>query len=424
MEQKKHIQILHLNKTISIIGAGASGLFAAILLSKAGFNVVVFEKNHKPGRKLLATGNGKCNITNTNLQEKYFFSFNPSFTQYTLNIVNYKTIKKLFNTIGLEITTNDDTTKVYPLSLQASSVTNILYNEAKENNTQFVFDTTITDIHYENNQFYLQDNTTQYTSDIVIICSGSEAMPKLGSSNSGYEFAKKFGHNIITPFPSLVQLTTSNKTLHNIDGIKIYANITLYINNKQYNNIYGDILFRSYGVSGNAILDISRDVSYNLQKKNKIYIDIDLLPNISKEQLTSMLNKRVKLLTNKQIDFFLESIIPHKLIFFVYNHAKIDKAKSTIKQLTKKDILNIVFTLKHLKIDINGTKGIEYAEVVAGGIDTKQINPKTMQSKLQPNLYFCGEVMDVDGYCGGYNLHWAWSSAYICATNISKNMLN
>jgi len=408
-----------LNKQINIIGSGASGLLCAILLSKNGFNVSIFEKNKKAGRKILATGNGKCNITNKNLSNDNFFSSISKFPRHAIEQLSYRKLEKLFNTLGLELIQGEGT-KMYPMSLQASSVTDILYNEAKINGVKFYFDTFIEDVSSKKNKFFIVDYHNTYESDILIVCSGSAAMQKLGSSDSGYKFAKFFGHKVVDTFSSLVQLQSNDTQISSLSGVKTHSNVKLYINKNEISNVYGDILFTSYGLSGNSILDISRNASYGLLKNKNIEVLIDILPDITKDKLISILNKRKELLKEKTIEFLLESIINKKLIPYIYKKALIQKFKLSNNQLDKKDLINIAYQLKNIRVNITSTKGFESAEVVAGGIDVNDVDNKTMQSKLKKDLYFCGEVLDVDGACGGYNLHWAWASAYCCSNAIFK----
>ena len=231
-------------------------------------------------------------------------------------------------------------------------------------------------------------------------------MPKLGSTTIGYEIAKQFGHTIIEPFASLVQLVSSNKNLDFMSGVKIEGMI---------NNYKGDILFTKYGLSGSAILDISRDIAYDLQYQKNIKITIDTMPQFSKNKLVEILHQRHKNHNDKDIIQWFDGFINKKLAKYIISIANISKSIKYAKFLTKKDILALVYTIKNLDFNIIGTKGFETAEVSAGGIDTTEINPKTFESKLQPNLYFIGEVLDVDGDCGGYNLHWAWASGFACA---------
>ena len=408
-----------MNKNINIIGAGASGLISSIILSKYGFNVTIFEKNNKPGRKILATGNGKCNISNKNLSLDNFHSSDNFFPHYAINKFNYKVFEDFFLNLGLVLVQGSGT-KVYPMSLQASSVTDILYNEALNNGVKFIFNCFIEDVKYKNNIYELYFENQKYLSEKLIVATGSAAMKKLGSSSSGYDIAKLFNHKIIEPFASLVQLTSDDSSIYKLSGVKTHSLIKLYVDNKEIQNRSGDILFTNYGVSGNAILDISRNCSYALFKNKRVKISVDIIPDMDKNKFIKILENRKKLLEKKEINFLLESIINKKLIPFIYSKSSIDKRKIYINQLSKKDLMNIVYTLKNIQIDISGTKGYDNAEVVAGGIDVNNIDNKTMQSKLQKNLYFCGEVVDVDGECGGYNLHWAWASAFVMANSIVK----
>jgi predicted Rossmann fold flavoprotein len=404
-----------LNK-IAIVGAGASSLIASIILAKKGLDVYVFEKNTKAGRKILATGNGRCNISNTNLSDEYFFSSNTSFYQYAISQFGFKKFESFCENIGLNLTINENN-KVYPMSLQAASVVDVFYNEALEQGVKFHFDSEVTSINH-NKKFVLEVNNKKHTFDKVIIATGSSAMKKLGSSDSGYRFAKNFGHRIINPFASLVQLESDDKSIFKLSGVKQHSHVELFVDKIMTKFQNGDILFTNYGVSGNTILDLSREATTALLEKKDVYISIDLFPNIEKNKLLSILEKKKKILAQKSKEFLLMSFVNKKLIGFLFQRANIDKNKTFVHQLNKKDLMQIVYHLKSLKVPISGSRGFDNAEVVAGGVDTKEVDNKTMESKLQKGLYFCGEVLDVDGSCGGYNLHWAWASAYILANNI------
>ena len=402
--------------SIAIIGAGASGLFASIILAKRGFKVSIFEKNPKAGKKLLATGNGKCNITNQDLSLKHFFSSNPTFFKYPIETFGFKEFVKFCEEIGLSLVTNENG-KTYPASLQASSVVDILYNEALFLGVDFHFNTAIENITFKE-KAYLNSGEKSYKFDKIIIATGSLAMKKLGGTDSGYNLAKKCGHTIIEPFASLVQLTSDDKAIYDLSGVKSEANVTLLIDNKPQKTLFGDILFTNYGISGNTILDLSREANLALAGFQKVDIAVDIVPELDKNKLLALLEKKKKFLAGKKKEFLLLSLINNKLIDFIYKKAKISPNKQLIDDLDKKDLQSLVYNLKSIKIAIDGTKGFENAEVVAGGVCVNEIESKTMESKKQKGLYFCGEVVDVDGACGGYNLHWAWASAFILATNM------
>ncbi len=408
MTIKNTQQTLLLNSkiNIAIIGAGASSLLTSIFLSKHNFNVTIYERNNKIGKKLLATGNGRCNITNTNISLNNFYTnSDKSLLKDIFNSFDFHKCKEFFNNIGIEFIEGEKG-RIYPMSQTASSIVDSLEYVALQNGVKINLNSEIENIDYKNKKFIL-NNKMQY--DKLIIATGSVAMPKLGSNDSGYRFAEQFKHNIVKPFASLVQLISSNKNLDMISGVKIQGSV---------NNRQGDILFTKYGVSGSVILDISRDISNNLQHQKNIKLTIDTMPTISKNKLVDMLLQRVKIVGDKDINSWLDGLQNKKLTKYIMLNSNISNSIKYAKFLNRKDIVKIVHTIKNLEFEIVDTKGFESCEVCAGGVDLSQIDLKTMQSKKQKNLYFTGEVLDIDGDCGGYNLHWAWTSGYVCAKGI------
>ena len=398
-----------MNKTqnIAIVGAGASGLFASILLAQKSHKVTIFEKNNKIGKKLLATGNGRCNITNSDIKLSNFHS-NSNIKQIKSLIedFDYKKIKDLFSSYGIEFTRGFKN-RIYPMSQSALSVVDALEYIALNSGVTIKLNNHINNIKVVDNKITINNNSNKF--DKIIISTGSLAMPKLGGCDDGYNFAKQFNHTIEPIFASLVQLVASNKDLDKISGVKIEGKVL---------NTSGDILFTKYGLSGTAILDISRNISKHLQKNKHITLNIDVLPQYSKEQLTKLLKTRVTSLANKDILLFLDGLIIKKLSKYIMAKTNIINNKKTIKFLNINDISIIVNIIKELPFDIIDTKGFETAEVTAGGINIDEINLNDMSSKKQKNIYFIGEVLDIDGDCGGFNLYFAWSSAYRCANNI------
>lgn len=393
-------------KKIAIIGAGASGLFASILLAKQGLLVTIYEKNNKVGKKLLATGNGRCNVTNQNISLRNFYSdSNISLIKNILENFTFGDCKQYFSELGIEFKIAS-TGRVYPLSLTSSSIVDVLEYEALKLGVKIELNSEIQDVKYENQKFVLDK---KLSFDKLIIATGSVAMPKLGSSQSGYSFAKKFNHKIVKPVASLVQLVCSNKNLDIVSGVKIDAKIE----KKQ-----GDFLFTKYGISGSLVLDISRKIAKQLQTQKSVNIVVDTMPDFSYESLVEMLTKRAKNLKDKELDLWLDGIMNKKLSRFIILNTNLPQHIKTAGFLTKQDIVKIVKTIKNLEFTITDTKGFETCEVCAGGVDLSQINLETMESNYQKDLYFIGEVIDVDGDCGGYNLHWAWSSAFTLASNI------
>ncbi|NPA60087.1 MAG: aminoacetone oxidase family FAD-binding enzyme [Epsilonproteobacteria bacterium] len=397
-----------MKKNIAIIGAGAAGLAAAISAKKDCTTVTIYERSNKVGKKVLASGNGHCNITNSNISIENYHGKYPSFA----NIATKFDSKLYFNSLGLELKYGKKT-RMYPMSDQASIVVDILLFKCEKLGIKVVKDKEIKSIKKVKNLFLL--NADIYC-DKVIIATGSSAMPHLGGTTLGYDLASSLGHKIEKPFASLVQLITDDEHFIKASGVKIESNLTLYIQNQEKMDTKGDILFTNYGVSGSGILDLSRSVSLALLRKKDVYIKIDLLPDLSLEKLKKLLQKRVSL--NLPISLWFGGILNKKLLLPILRHANIPQNRKT---LNTKDINSIAYTLKNLKLTIKDTKGYKKAEVMAGGIDTSQINPKNMESKLIKGLYFCGEVLDIDGDCGGYNLHWAWASGSCAGESASKD---
>ncbi len=397
-----------MKKQIAIIGAGASGLISAIISAKRGFIIDIYEKNQKSGRKILATGNGKCNISNQNISIENYHGKNPSFSQTALKLFDRKKEKIFFSELGLELIKGKGT-KLYPMSNQASSVVDFLVFEAQRVGVRFHLSHEIKNIEQKNGKFII--NKESYQS--VLIATGSYAMPNLGSSESGYMLSKSFRHTIIEPFASLTQLISNERIFYEASGVKVESNLELFINGKIEQSIYGDLLFTNYGLSGSAILDLSRNASSALQQNKKVSIKIDLLPHLSIKELIALLQKRLPLLKDQSPNLWLNGIINKKLTNIILKKSKIIK-----QNINQKSIKDIAFIIKNLEVTIHDTRGAKGAEVMAGGINTNDINPQTMESKLVKGLFFSGEVIDIDGDCGGYNLHWAWASGFLAAQNI------
>ena len=390
---------------IAIVGAGASGLICAILLAKRGKKVSLFEANNKVGKKILATGNGRCNITNKHTSTNRYYSSNQEFISNVL--CGFDELKSFFNWIGLELTQKDEG-RCYPLSLQASSVVDLLEYQAKALGVDISCDFRIEHIKYKNNLFILNQSIK---ADTLIIATGNLSAPSLGGCGDGLEFAKLFRHNIINSFPSLVQLTSDMPKLRDISGVRIYSEVS-FMDKK----IKGDVLFTNYGISGLAILDISRFVLEKLQNKSDETIYIDLMPYLAFEELEALLIKHIKQKENKKISLCLHGIMNKKIIPLILT--PLGLRDKTSHQIQNNEIKKIVNRIKKLPFQVNGSKGYKHAEVATGGVDTKEINPKTLESYKQKKLYFMGEVLDVDGDRGGFNLHFAW----VCGLRVGENV--
>ena len=394
---------------VAIIGAGASGLATSIFLAQKNIKTTIYEKNNKIGKKLLATGNGKCNVTNKNISLDNFHTsyYDKKALKKILNSFQFKECQKFFSNLGVEFLSKENG-RVYPMSSSSASIVDALTFQTKYLGTKIVLNTLVESLEYKDNQFLINKKDKF---DIVILATGSAAMAKLGGTYSGYKLAETFKHTIIPLQPSLVQLVAEDKNLDMISGVKLTGTVK---------NHTGDILFTKYGISGSAILDISKEIALELQYKDKINITIDIAPAFSKEKLKSMLQQRVKTQGARKISFWLDGIFHKKISQYLIYIAKLPSYIQYGKQLSTKDINKLVHFIKSLPFTIIDTKGFDYCEVCSGGVDLCDINLSTMESKKQKGLYLIGEVLDVDGDCGGYNLHFAWASAYVTTQAIKK----
>jgi len=388
-----------------VVGAGASGLIAAITSARVGQNVTLLEQNNKIGKKILVSGNGKCNIGNKYINTNRFHSQDPGFIEEILEGYNFEVVEKFFTSIGLELVEAKEG-KMFPMSLQASSVVELLEYEAKRVGVQIICDCTVTSINKEGDTFTLETTQGNKTCKKLLIASGSPAAPQLGGSNSGYAFATKMGHSLIPRHPSLVQLCSEETWVKACAGVKVAGLVQLYANGEYITEKKGDLLFTNYGISGLAILDLSREVSTRLANFDYCELNLDLIPELSKEKLINLLLNRIQKESEKPIDLWLQGMMNKKLINIILEQSKC-KVKVE-KDLNRKEVGKLVYTIKNLKLSINDTKGFKGAEVATGGINTTEVSPQNMESKLVPNLFFAGEILDVDGDRGGFNFHFAW----------------
>lgn len=395
---------------IAVIGGGASGLTAAISAARNGAEVTICEKLNRVGKKILATGNGRCNYTNMNLSKECYHSNNLNFVDEVMKFFNLDKTLVFFEDLGI-LPYVDESGKVYPNSLQASSVLDVLRYELKRLNVKEVTDFNVTALRKSKDKFSIIGNDT-ITADRVILATGGKASPQLGSDGKGYELAKSLGHEIIEPFPALVQLKLSGKYFKRIAGIKFDGIVKAYAGDRLIREEEGEILFTDYGISGPPILQVSRKVIEELNKKNKPFLNIDMFPGYSKLKLYDILQDRFRRINYKTIEESMIGFINKKLIPVVFYEAGFEDLNKICGKLNKKEIYKIIEILKEWKFEVIGHNSWQQAQSTAGGIKLSEVNPKTLESLKVKGLYFAGEILDVDGDCGGFNLQWAWSSGY------------
>lgn len=405
------------SKKIIVVGGGAAGMTAAISAGRLGADVTILEKNPRVGKKILATGNGRCNYTNVNVNVSCYNGNNPKFTYSALSDFTIEETISFFEKLGIEHKV-EDLGKVFPMSDQASSILDVLLYELNNIGVNIICDANVKNILKDENGFVVQvESGKEYTADKVILTPGGKAMPSSGSDGSGYELAKKLGHKITDIFPALVQIMLEGQYFKRIDGVKFVGTAEIIHNNKSIIKDRGDILFTNYGVSGPPVLQISRKAGELLNQRKEAYVKLDILDAMTVDEVRALINKRFGHNPEKSVEFSLVGLINKRLIPVILLEAGIEDIKRPVSYITASETESIVRVLKDWRFKIRGTKSWPSAQVTAGGVVTDEINPKTMESRLVKGLYFAGEILDIDGQCGGFNLQWAWSSGFVAGKN-------
>lgn len=403
---------------IIVIGGGASGLLAAIYAAKAGNKVTLIEKNKTLGKKILITGNGKCNYWNSDQSLNHYHTNNKEILKQILTKDNQNEVLNFFSNIGIIPKIKDG--YYYPYSNQATSIQTALIKEAELCGVEIITETEILNIIKENNYFLIKTNNKIFKGDKVILSTGSKACSKTGSDGIGYELAKSFGHSIIEPLPALVQLKANESFLKEWHGIRSDVKVSLIENNNTIASQVGEIQLTDYGISGICIFSLSGQVSRGLYQNKKEQISINFLYpfNInSKEDFVTWMNERNNVVLNRSISDLLDGILNYKLINLILKLSKI-KRESNWKYLTLKEKLLLGNNLTNFILDITSTKSFDFAQTCTGGIPLTEINSNTMESNITKGLYLTGELLDTDGDCGGYNLTFAWITGYIAGSSI------
>lgn len=404
---------------VVIIGGGASGLTAAITAKDFGLDVAIVEGTDRIGKKILTTGNGRCNITNSLIGFPFtnFHSMNDGFFIKTLSKFSVEDTKAFFLNLGLPIIELEKG-KNYPQSLQASSVVDILKMAIDEREIPVYNSFKVKSIHKSKGKFTLstgnEDSTVIKCKKLIMACGGKSA-PKTGSDGFGYTLAKSLGHSIIEPNPAIVQLKLSHNKLKALSGIKFNGYAEVLCNEKSIRKDFGEILFTDYGISGPPILQISREASLNCFKGENVKIVVDMMPDKSLKELEDFLEGHFAMLSCREVINSLIGVINKKMIPILLKEAGIEDLHKPCYELTWKEKKALVKLMKSWEFKCIGTNGFQAAQVTTGGINTKEVDPETLESKFVDNLYFCGELLDVDGDCGGFNLQWAWSSGFTAA---------
>jgi predicted Rossmann fold flavoprotein len=383
-----------------VIGGGAAGILAAISKARQNEPVFICEKTPQIGKKILVTGNGRCNLINDVLNESFYNKAAGDLVNSVFTRFGKSEILTFFREIGLNVYSQDG--RIFPVTNQAASVLKVLEIELKRLSIPIEYNFNCTQITFSNNIFTVSSDSGKHIQcRRIILTGGGKTYPAFGSDGSIYTLARNFGHSIIEPVPSAVPLVVKDALCHILQGQRIQAIVKAVIDGQQNLEVAGELLFTKYGLSGTCILDISEPISIALNRNHKkdVYVIIDMIPFLNRQQLKNELEKRS--ISGKSVENMLVGILPNKFSLAL---------KSLFE---KQDIETAVNLLKSRRFLISNTLGWNEAEFTCGGVDVNEINAGTLESKLQNNIYFAGEILDVEGKRGGYNLAWAWASGFV-----------
>lgn len=405
---------------VAIIGGGASGMMAAITAASKGAEVTIYEPKERLGKKILATGNGKCNYTNLVQEDSCYRGTDASFSKEVRENFSVEQTLEFFKDIGIEPKIRNG--YVYPNSEQAASVADALLMELRAKRVTIIRET-VYSIKGSGYLFLVKSEQRQEEYDRVILCCGSPAGMKNPKEFSGYKLAEQLGHHITPLFPALVQLRCKEKWFKTVSGVRTEGVITVLESGKQIAKEKGELLFAEYGLSGIPVFQVSRFAGEALLRGCKVVCRVDLMPGYTKEELELLLKKRQDTLKKRTAEELLTGLQNHKLNYILLKELGIDPVAESKKAFRPEDFARLAALYKELTCQVTELNPFANAQVCAGGVNTSEIEKKTMESKLVPGLYFAGEVVDVDGTCGGYNLQWAWSSGYVAGMHAATDSL-
>lgn len=402
---------------VIIIGGGAAGLCAAAAIKKAkpSLSVRMLEQLPRVGKKLAATGNGRCNITNKNININRYHGVNKDFCNFALEKYGTRLCESFFNEIGVNFVFEGE--KAYPSSLQAASVVDCLRFAADEAGVIVNTDTRVTNIQLSGGKYKVIAGNMNFLADNVIIAAGlMSGGEKYGSTGEMLALLKKSGFKTVKTTPSLVQIKTENSITKQLKGIKTDACVSLIIDGETVKTEKGEVLFCDYGLSGPPILQISRKVS---RTDRDCFIELDLMPESGIKALTEVIVKRALNLADRPLEEFFTGMLNKRIGQVIIKSVGLSLSEKT-SCINKKIAESLAKGVKNMRFKVTGTTGFPNSQATAGGLDTTQFNRETMMAYQSDKLYAVGEILDIDGDCGGFNLQWAWSSA-LCAADAITN---
>ncbi len=391
---------------VAIIGGGAAGMMAALTAAEwTDSSVVLLERQSRLGRKLLATGNGRCNLSNLHCAPQHYHGRSPDFVRPALDAFGPEDTLAYFRRLGL-LCRAEDSGRVYPLSDQANSVLDTLRLALEGFGVTVRTDCQVSAIAPQSSGFLLTTSAGTLFADKVIVTAGGAASPKLGGTRDGYQLLRSLGHRCTKLYPSLVQLRTDTTYTRALKGVRAEAAVTLKNGQAVIARQRGEVQFTDYGVSGPVIFELSRAA---VTEEGPLTLSLDLVESLSQGELVELLAEKQQLLPGLTLENLLTGVLHNRLGRTVLRYSG-RKLTQSVSELSRRDLAHIARSCKAFQLEVTGNQGLEHAQVTAGGLRTDQFYPETLESRCCPGLYAAGEVLDVDGDCGGFNLQWAWSS--------------
>lgn len=402
-----------------IIGGGAAGLLAAITAAEAGASITILEHMPRVGKKILSTGNGKCNMTNLHMTADCYRSGVEGVPMQVIDQFSVNETIQFFRRLG--VLTTDRNGYVYPISGQAQTVLDALRDKTESLGIRTCCDSKVLSINKKKDgRFLVKTEAEAYSADFVILAAGSMAAKTTGSDGSGYELARSLGHKVKKPLPALVQLKCKGDFFKAIAGVRTDVKVALYTIGKHGERDTflaedkGELQLTDYGISGIPVFQVSRYAAEALDRKKRVLAVIDFMPDMTEEELFETLKAQRTYLSDRKAGDFINGLFNKKLAALFLKAAWI-KPDQLIADIPNKKLAELCQVIKEASFEVTGTNPYDKAQICMGGVDLREIDTETMESKLVPRLYFAGEILDVDGICGGYNLQWAWSSGHLAA---------
>lgn len=396
-------------RTVAVIGGGASGMMAAVTAASGGAHVILLEHKDRIGKKILSTGNGRCNFTNTHQEPICYHSEDPLFPWEVVERFNAQAVISFFLQLG--VYSKNRNGYIYPNSDQASAVLDAFRMELDRLKVEIRTGIECREIRPGKKGFTILTDQEPVRADRVILCAGSKAAPATGSDGSGYDLAKKLGHRILPVLPALTALKCEEKFFKSIAGVRANGSVSIWSDGECIAKDTGEIQLTDYGISGIPVFQVSRYASQLLYEKKETDAMLDFMPDFTKAQTNAFLRARAQTRPDKSAEMFLIGLFHKKLCDLWIRLSKIPRQRKA-GELTADEIACLTDLIKVFRVRIRETNSYDKAQVCCGGIDTREVDPETLESVYVPGLYFAGEILDVDGMCGGYNLTFAWASGY------------